>query len=133
MNPVEGVQTDPNRALRVQEIQDVKVAQEGEVVCLFSISGGERARRRYNATCGTLLHVSISREDTAKKVRNVHSIIQEKLQSVVGGVGFGLSSVPVEPSLSHGVLMLILRVHPCLFASRALELMSAQFLSLILM
>ena len=34
---------------------------------------------------------------------------------------------------SHGVLLSSFHVHPCLFASRALELVSAQFLSLILM
>ena len=41
--------------------------------------------------------------------------------------------VPAEVFLSHALLMLILLVHPCLFASRALELTSAQFLPLILM
>ena len=41
--------------------------------------------------------------------------------------------VPTEGFFSHAVLMLIFRVHPCLFASRALELMSAQFLPLIVM
>ena len=52
---------------------------------------------------------------------------------------FCVSLAPVVRSLflvrffSHGVLMSIFRVHPCLFASRALELMSAQFLPLILM
>ena len=40
--------------------------------------------------------------------------------------------VPAE-FFTHGVFMLILLVHPCLFASRALELVSAQFLPLILM
>ena len=62
-----------------------------------------------------------------------------RLGALVGSVGFCVSSAPVVRSLSfprlvsHGVLMLIFRVHPCLFALRALERMSAQFLPLILM
>ena len=63
----------------------------------------------------------------------------QQLCALVGGVDFCVSSALVVRSLSlprffsHGVLMLIFLVHPCLFASRALELMSAQFLPLILM
>ena len=62
----------------------------------------------------------------------------EQLCVLVGSVGFvclrHLSCVPClcRGFFTHGVLMLIFRVHPCLFASRALELMSAHFL-LILM
>ena len=40
--------------------------------------------------------------------------------------------VPAEV-FTHCVLMFIFLVYPCLFASRAFELMSAQFLPLILM
>ena len=38
-----------------------------------------------------------------------------------------------EVFLSHGVLLSSFHVHPCLFASRAQELVSAQLVSLILM
>ena len=57
----------------------------------------------------------------------------QQLCAHVGSVGFVYLLAPVVRSfllrfLSHGVLLSSFHVHPCLFASRALELVSAQFL-----